>query len=340
MHNLFITGGAGFLGRALLDHYTRTEPDMRITVYSRDEEKQARLKARYPQHRFVLGDVTDMVALNLAMAGHEGVIHAAALKYIPQCEDQPLEAHRVNLEGTRNVIMAAVHNGIKDVVGISTDKAVSPINVYGLMKLLMERYFLAANRASATWGGPRFHLVRYGNVVASTGSVIGLWTRQAEQGGPLTITDPKMTRFWLGVPTAAHLVEESFREPGGTILVPLLPAMSMMDLARTIWWDVNGGSGLRAGNWTTTGNRGGEKLHERLIGPEEGPRARLGGELPFHWGSGDPLGTVRFVTISQDEKDDLHSPWHPEGYNSDRPERALEPQVMTQLIKEARQWTV
>ncbi|GAG09201.1 unnamed protein product, partial [marine sediment metagenome] len=199
MTKVLVTGGAGFLGRGILRRVERGGLDWEITVYSRDETKQDECRRRYPFARHVLGDVKDADRLRVAMMGHDVVIHAAAMKYIPEAEVNASECVSVNVGGTQAMMRAADAAAVHRVVGISTDKAVQPVNVYGCSKMAMERLF--ADTAQFE-GGPDFVCVRYGNVVGSTGSVIPLFRRQVEELGRVRITNPDMTRFWMSVDEA------------------------------------------------------------------------------------------------------------------------------------------
>lgn len=259
MRNIFITGGAGFLGRAYLRWASVNRPHWQFTVFSRDEGKHARCRREFPgpQYHYVIGDIRDMHSVELAMAGHDTVIHAAAFKYVPQGELNGMECMAINAEGSRNVGLAAIRHGVARVVGISTDKACSPINNYGLSKLVMERYFQQFSRQSDTC----FNMVRYGNVVASTGSVIPIFRRQLTDQGFVTLTDPNMTRFWLSVEEGVDLVNAALEEQaGGTILIPRCPSVSMGALAQAVAGD----------KIKVTGFRSGEKLHESLVNTVEG----------------------------------------------------------------------
>lgn len=278
MPRVFITGGAGFLGKALIKEFHRFGYND-ITVYSRDEAKQYEVRRQFPMITFILGDVRDRDRLTLAMRGHDTVIHCAAMKYIPQGETNPAEAIAVNVDGSRNVMFAAMETGVKHVVGISTDKACMPVNVYGATKLLMERMFLEADKLSNT----RFHVVRYGNVIGSTGSVIPFFRRQAREGRPLTITDPDMTRYWLTIHQAVGLVMSSLDEPtGGTILVSRLPAQKLIDTAKAALL-VEVGPTVLKDDIQVMGMRPGEKLNEDMISPYEAPYAEQAGDYIRIW---------------------------------------------------------
>ena len=265
MRNVFLTGGAGYLGQAVLAWAAKESPDTSFTIFSRDEGKHERARRVYPQHRYVLGDIKDYDRLEMAMVGHDTVIHAAAMKYVPQGEQNVSEAVSVNVEGSRNVALAAIRNKVERVVGISTDKACQPVNVYGMTKLLMERLFQEADG----WSDTNFNLTRYGNVISSTGSVIPLFQRQAREGY-VTLTNPSMTRFWLSVDDAVQLMYQALREPhGGTVLIPRLRALSMREVAWAAAAVAVGPDRANELDYQTIGTRFGEKLHEDLLGHVE-----------------------------------------------------------------------
>ena len=255
--NILITGGAGSIGRAIIRRAQRERWPAEITIFSRSEYLQAALRQHYPHVRCVLGDVRDRAAVMAAVAGHTTVIHAAAMKRIPECEAQPLECSATNVLGTQHVIDACVMHGVATCVGISTDKAVRATTVYGGSKLAMERLFTNAARTT----GRRFVVARYGNVVASRGSVIPIWRAAAAAGQPLPITDPLATRYWFGIEQAVDVVLHTATEiPNGHILVPELPALRLCDLAAII----APGSALDVIGWRSV-----EKLHEELLHADE-----------------------------------------------------------------------
>jgi UDP-N-acetylglucosamine 4,6-dehydratase len=264
MQNIFITGGAGFLGNALIKHFYG---NTRITIYSRDEAKQNLIRQQYSDCRFILGDIRDYDRLELAMSGQDIVIHAAAMKYVPQAETNVSEAIAVNVDGSRNVAKAAMRNGVDKVIGISTDKACNPINVYGLTKLMMERMFQEYAQLSKT----KFNLCRYGNVIGSTGSVIPLFQKQARENKVITLTDPNMTRFWLSEKTAVNLVLRSLEEiESGTVLIPRLASCDMKALAKAVAYSelLQNSDNVEL---KTIGVRFGEKKHESLLASNEEP---------------------------------------------------------------------
>ncbi len=255
MEKIVITGGSGLLGRALV---ARLHQQAVLTVLSRSEKGQLALRQQYPHVRCLLGDVRDRSALAVAFRGATIVLHAAALKHVPISEREPTEYTTVNVQGSLNVIQVARSAGVRRIVGISTDKACDPHNVYGLTKLLMERLLCEAGHVA----------VRYGNVFASDGSVIPIWQRQLAEAGTLSITDPTMTRFFFPVAAAVDEVLWTLdHAPAGTVVVPRLHAASLRDLAEAVI-DHHG-----SGSWTVTGHRPGEKQHEALISAEEGAYA-------------------------------------------------------------------
>ncbi len=272
MTKALITGGAGFLGRGILRRIKRDLSKWEPTIYSRDETKQDECRRRYPFARYVLGDVRDVDRLRTVMMGHDIVIHTAALKYIPEAEVNATECVAVNVGGTQAVMKAATEAGIRRVVGISTDKAVQPVNIYGCSKMAMERLF--ADTAQFH-DGPDFACVRYGNVVGSTGSVIPLFRRQFEELGLVRITNPDMTRFWMSVDEAIDLIVLALdRAVPGAIVVPPARAMKIIDVARA--------ATVEDVKVEIIGVRPGEKQHEMLIHHEESVRA-LTMDDPFHF---------------------------------------------------------
>lgn len=254
--NIFVTGGTGSLGRALLTRAHAESWPVRFTVYSRDEMKQQALKRQFPAVRLAIGDVADYDTLEKAMLGHDTVLHLAAFKHIPAGELNVAAMLQTNLVGTQNVAGAALRNGVERVLFVSTDKACHPVNAYGATKLLGERICQEADALGLT----AFHLVRYGNVLSSTGSVIPLWKGQVERGELLTLTEPNMTRFWLTEQQAVDCLLGALGEPRGCIYVPKLPALSMRDFQECLFPDVT---------CEVMGLRPGEKMHEELLTVEE-----------------------------------------------------------------------
>jgi len=287
---VLITGGAGFLGRGILKRIYEGSLDWKPTIYSRHEDAQTQLRRRYPEVACVLGDIRDYDHLETAMVGHDVVIHAGALKRVPECEFAVTEAIAINIAGSLNVARAAYRAGIGTVISISTDKAVRPVNVYGATKMLGERLFAEA----ASWGGPKFLSVRYGNVVGSTGSVIPLFQRQLAEQGKVLLTDPLMTRFWLSINEAVELICWAIAElPSGSIGIPKCGAMKMGDLAMAIAGDAV----------KVVGARPGEKQHEELVQFEESGRVRERGDYFELLPTGSPAEGEQWTYAS-------HSPAH------------------------------
>ena len=296
---VLVTGGAGFLGRGILRKVQRGQLPWEVTVYSRDETKQDECRRRYPFARYILGDVKDSERLTAALAAQDAIVHAAAIKYIPEAELNAEECVRVNIGGAESVIRAVrSFGGHAKTVGISTDKAVQPVNIYGATKMVMERLFAD----TAQLGDTRFCCVRYGNVVGSTGSVIPLFRRQYEESGRVKITNPNMTRFWMSVDEAVDLVAVALEmgSPGG-VLVPFARAMNIVDVAKAATKDDV--------EIEIIGERPGEKLHEMLIHYEESVRIRAVPLSPEQGGffellpSGNSFGESPFTLAS-------HTPHH------------------------------
>lgn len=259
---ILITGGTGSFGKCFVRKVLAEHAPKKVIVFSRDELKQHEMRLAGfddPRLRFFIGDVRDGDRLRRAMRGVDIVIHAAALKQVPACEYNPFEAILTNIMGGRNVIDAALDNQVTQVVALSTDKAVSPVNLYGATKLVAEKLFVQAN-AYAGDGPTRFSCVRYGNVVGSRGSVIPLF-REQRRSGKLTITDERMTRFWITLEQGVELVMTACRMMhGGEVFIPKIPSMNIHDLARAMGPDCE---------IETIGIRPGEKLHECLISEDE-----------------------------------------------------------------------
>jgi UDP-N-acetylglucosamine 4,6-dehydratase len=263
--SILVTGGTGSFGNRFVDTVLRRHRPRRLIVFSRDELKQSEMQARlrHPALRFFLGDVRDRDRLRRAMHHVDVVVHAAALKQIPACEYNPFEAIQTNVIGAKNVIDAAIDAGVKRVLALSTDKAVNPINLYGATKLCAEKLFVQAN-AYGFPQGTSLACVRYGNVIGSRGSVIPLFQAQ-RAGGTVTVTDPKMTRFWMTLEQGADFVLRCIGlMRGGEIFVPKLPSTRILDLVEAV------APGCRV---EFVGIRPGEKLHEALISEDEARQA-------------------------------------------------------------------
>jgi UDP-N-acetylglucosamine 4,6-dehydratase len=260
---ILITGGTGSFGKRFLSMVLRSHEPRKLIVFSRDELKQFDMRRhfdeeRHPCLRYFIGDVRDRDRLYRAMDGVNIVIHAAALKQVPTAEYNPIEVIRTNVMGAANIIDAAIDRNVKKVIALSTDKAATPINLYGATKLCSDKLFVAANGYSGHHG-TKFSVVRYGNVMGSRGSVIPLFLKMRETG-ILPITHPKMTRFWITLDQAVQFVVMCLsRMQGGEIFIPKIPSMSIVDLARAIAPDCR---------LEVVGIRPGEKLHETMV-PED-----------------------------------------------------------------------
>lgn len=270
---LMITGGTGSFGNAVLKRFLDT--DVReIRIFSRDEKKQDDMRISLSNHKvkFFLGDVREASSITEAMAGVDYVFHAAALKQVPSCEFYPLEAVRTNVLGTENVLNAAIANRVQRLVLLSTDKAVYPINAMGISKALAEKLMVAKSR-SIPEGGPIVCATRYGNVMASRGSVIPLFVEQIRRGTSLTVTDPNMTRFLMSLEDSVDLVLHAFENAQqGDLFVQKAPAATVGDLATAVN-DIFGGRAPVK----IIGTRHGEKLYESLISREEMAKSEDGG---------------------------------------------------------------
>ncbi|MBI1888687.1 MAG: UDP-N-acetylglucosamine 4,6-dehydratase (inverting) [Candidatus Spechtbacteria bacterium] len=264
---ILITGGTGSFGQAFVARVLAQENPKAIRVYSRDELKQQQMRVALKDDerlRFLIGDVRDGKRLERACEGVDIIIHAAAMKQVPACEYNPIEAIRTNIDGAINVIEAALNLHTPKVIALSSDKAVHPVNLYGATKLCAEKLFVQANSYAGLSKKTSFSVVRYGNVVASRGSVIPLFKEQILRGEPLTLTDERMTRFWITLEQAVDFVVASIgMMKGGEIFVPKIPSMKIVDLVRAFNY---------AKVVKVIGIRPGEKIDEFLITKEEGPR--------------------------------------------------------------------
>lgn len=262
--SVLITGGTGSFGRKFTEIMLQDYHPKRLVIFSRDELKQHEMRQVYPDAnsspmRYFIGDVRDRDRLRRAMTDVDVVVHAAALKQVPACEYNPIEAVLTNVVGAKNVIEAALDMGVKKALAISTDKAVNPLSLYGATKLVAEKMFVQANAYRGS-GPARFSCVRYGNVVGSRGSVIPLFIQQRDDG-KVTVTDPRMTRFWITLEQGVRFVVRCIEEMhGGEVFVPKLPSMSIMDLVKTV---------APRCEIKYVGIRLGEKLHEVLISEDE-----------------------------------------------------------------------
>ena len=288
--SVLITGGTGSFGKAFLKQILETRNPDRVVVFSRDELKQYEMRQVWgddPRVRFFIGDIRDRDRLKMALHGVDYVVHAAALKQVDTAEYNPMEYVKTNILGSENVMQASIDAGVKRVVALSTDKASSPVNLYGATKLTADKLFVSSNHYAAGYD-THFSVVRYGNVMGSRGSVIPFFRRLAESGQPLPITDMRMTRFWITLPQAVEFVMSSFNDmAGGELYVPRIPSMKVVDLARAVAPDAE---------LVEVGIRPGEKLHEEMISAEDSRRTLRQADryvvLPTlaDWGFSSPAG--------------------------------------------------
>jgi UDP-N-acetylglucosamine 4,6-dehydratase len=316
--SVLITGGTGSLGKALTKELLEHHDVARLVILSRDELKQFEMRQQFgddPRLRWFLGDIRDEARLRRAMHGVDYVVHAAALKQVDTAEYNPFEFVATNVRGSQNVIEAAIDAGVRRVVALSTDKASSPINLYGATKLAADRMFIASNHYAAAYP-TRFAVVRYGNVSGSRGSIVPKWRELARRGEPLPITDARMTRFWITLPQAVGFVLSSFDVmTGGELYVPRIPSVRITDLAEA----VAPGAAMRE-----IGIRPGEKLHEEMIAEDDARRTVILGDrfvVQPHlsgWGYTAPEGGEAF----------------PEGvsYRSDRNDRWLSVEELRAIL--------
>ncbi len=304
--SVLITGGTGSLGKALIKHFMGNTKVRRIAIYSRDELKQHNLRNEIGEDerlRWFIGDIRDLERLKRALHGVDFVIHAAALKQVDTGEYNPMEFIKTNVLGSQNVIDASIESGIKKVVALSTDKASSPINLYGATKLTADKLFVAANNYSHSYG-TTFSVVRYGNVMGSRGSVIPFWKSLADAGQPLPITDLRMTRFWISIEQAVQFVMDSLElMDGGELYVPRIPSMRIVDLASAV---------APHAKLEEVGMRPGEKLHEEMISADDSRRTFLIGDryvvtpVVAEWGYKPPKGTPMAEGVAyQSQTNDL-----------------------------------
>ncbi len=277
---ILLTGGTGSFGKALTETMLKSVHPKKLIIFSRDELKQSEMKMQFddPSIRYFIGDVRDRDRLKRAMNGVGIVVHAAALKQVPACEYNPLEAVKTNIIGAANIIDAALDMGVQKVLALSTDKAVNPINLYGATKLVAEKLFVQANAYSGTLA-TRFSCVRYGNVVGSRGSVIPIFKRQ-RKSGVITLTDERMTRFWITLEQVIRFAIDAVElMRGGEVFVPKIPSMKIIDVADVL---------APACTKKIIGIRPGEKLHEVLISKDESRMALEFDDMyiiqpPFPW---------------------------------------------------------
>jgi UDP-N-acetylglucosamine 4,6-dehydratase len=302
---LLITGGTGSFGNAVLQRFLHTDHFSEIRIFSRDEKKQddMRNQLKNDKLRFYIGDVRNYDSIERATRGVDYVFHAAALKQVPSCEFFPLEATRTNVLGTQNVIDAAAYNKVKKIICLSTDKAAYPINAMGISKALMEKVAIAASRNNPD---TTVCLTRYGNVMASRGSVIPLFLKQIQDNKPITITDPKMTRFLMSLEEAVELVLFAFEHGNaGDLFVNKAPAGTIGDLAQALKEICNTNTEIKI-----IGTRHGEKLYETLCTREEMVKAEDMGDFYRIPADNRDLNYAQYFSEGEKEIDEI------EDYNS------------------------
>ena len=305
--SILITGGTGSLGQSLVEYLLSQTKARRIAIFSRDELKQQQLRNHFHDDtrlRWFLGDVRDQERLRRAFHNVDFVIHAAALKQVDTGEYNPMEFIKTNVLGSQNVIDAAIDTGVKRVVALSTDKASSPINLYGATKLTADKLFVAANNYSYTYG-TTFSVVRYGNVMGSRGSVIPFFQNLAAEGNPLPITDLRMTRFWISIDSAVRFVVDSLEMmTGGELYVPKIPSMKIIDLASAI---------APQAKLVEIGMRPGEKLHEEMISADDSRRTVILENryvvtpVVAEWGYNAPKGEL--MSVGEAYRSDTNDMW-------------------------------
>ena len=322
---LLITGGTGSFGNAVLNRFLGSDLK-EIRILSRDEKKQDDMRKKYnnPKIKFYIGDVRDIRSVDAAMRGVDFVYHAAALKQVPSCEFFPIEAVRTNVLGTENVLLSAINHGVKRVVCLSTDKAVYPINAMGISKAMMEKVMVATSR-NLEHTNTVICGTRYGNVMASRGSVIPLFVQQVQNGQPITITDPEMTRFMMTLEDAVDLVLYAFEHGNnGDIFVQKAPAATVDVLAQAILGLMN----KPDHPVNVMGTRHGEKLYEVLLSREEMACAEDMGDYFRVPADSRDLNYTKFVDEGEKR---LTQTSHGEDYNSHNTTR-LDKQGMQQLL--------
>ncbi|MGX1930502.1 polysaccharide biosynthesis protein [Flagellimonas sp. 2504JD4-2] len=303
---LLITGGTGSFGNAVLDRFLQTDIG-EIRIFSRDEKKQddMRTRLRNPKIKFYIGDVRDYNSIHHAMNGVDYVFHAAALKQVPSCEFFPIEAAKTNVFGTQNTIDAAVANNVGKIICLSTDKAAYPINAMGISKALMEKVAVAASR-NIPEGSTTVCLTRYGNVMASRGSVIPLFVNQIKEGNPLTVTDPNMTRFLMSLEDAVDLVLFAFEHGNqGDLFVNKAPSSTIGDLAEAVRSLFKADNDIKV-----IGTRHGEKLYETLCTREEMQKAVDMGDFYRIPADNRDLNYSRYFSVGETDTsaiEDYHS---------------------------------
>lgn len=319
---LMITGGTGSFGNTVLNRFLNTDVK-EIIVFSRDEKKQEdmRIALNNPKVKFYIGDVRNYDSINRAMDGVDFVFHAAALKQVPSCEFYPMEAVRTNVLGTENVLNAAIDNNVKRVVVLSTDKAVYPINAMGISKAMAEKVMIARSRVVRE-GGTVLCATRYGNVMASRGSVIPLFIEKIKAGLPLTVTDPKMTRFLMSLEDSVDLVLHAFEHgQQGDLFVQKAPASTIGDLGQALRELFD-----RDVPFKIIGTRHGEKLYESLVSREEMAKAHDMGKYYRIPADNRDLNYDKFILEGQPEANDV------DDYTSHNTEQLSVPRIRELLM--------
>lgn len=306
---LLVTGGTGSLGKALLLRAQEEGWNCDFVIFSRDETKQSQVKALYPQHTYILGDVAKYRDVKRAMQDVDVVFHFAAYKQVPAAQNNVPATIETNIMGSQNIVDIAIEEGVQQVVASSTDKACQPVNLYGASKAVMEALFQYGNK----FGKTTFHLARYGNVVASNASVIPLFKKQALQGGPLTVTHREMTRFWITLDEAIDLILLALSKEPGVIVVPKAPAMSVFELAKAIGKDLP---------IKDIGIRPGEKIHEAMLSEAES----------FHTTEDDRHFFIFPPTLSIDPTRQQAC-----SYTSDNPQRELSKTEILRMIADTQE---
>jgi len=319
---ILVTGGTGSFGNKFTDMVFKRFKVRKLIIFSRDEFKQYEMAKIFPGDKFpiryFLGDIRDKDRLRRAFDGVDYVIHAAALKQVPALEYNPVEAVKTNIMGANNIVEASIDKGVKKVIALSTDKAVNPINLYGATKLVAEKIFIDANAYGG--GNVKFAVVRYGNVMASRGSVIESFLELKKQGAKeFPITDERMTRFWMPLEHSVELVIKAMDEAeGGEVFIPRIPSMKIIDLAKAIEPKCR---------FKIIGIRSGEKMHELLVSSDEARNTRVSDRI--------------YIILPQFfERRDLHEKYYkyptlPEGfaYSSDKNEKWLNAEDLRKMLK-------
>jgi len=321
---VLITGGTGSFGNKFTEIVLKKHKPKKLIIFSRDEFKQSEMAKVYPDSkypiRYFLGDIRDKDRLCRAFEGVDYVVHAAALKQVPALEYNPTEAVKTNVVGADNIVDAAIDKGVKKVIALSTDKAVSPINLYGATKLSAEKIFIAANAYAG--GRVIFSVVRYGNVVGSRGSVVPFFLNLKKQKvREFPITDERMTRFWITVDQGVDLVIRSLHEAeGGEVFVPVIPSMKVVDLAKAIEPKCT---------FKIIGVRPGEKVNETLISEDEARNTKIY----------NGIYVILPPTVARENAFKKYNsyPYVPEGftYRSDRNDQWLSVSELGEIVKEA-----